>query len=400
MHLNGVLLIHRCPDGGNIGLHKHLAIFTQITKGEKKGKILSKIRAMGMKFLEECSKEYLSNATKVFINGNWNGVVNNAHEIINKLLEEKRRGDIDPYNSISWNISENCIYIFTDEGRPCRPIFYVNPQNKQVSYEESPVYEDVMQNNSNWLECLLGKNNSSGIVEYMDSMAAENAYIAYKRKQITPKTKYTHLEIHSSFMFGVMGNQAVFPEHNPEFVIVILLVRQNKLFLIILILILESIKWELYYNTVKHLLYEVNTHNIYKMMKPLWCKYCVAIMSYTSYNVEDAIIFNQGAIDRGLFNMTYYSSLKHMKVVMKKRNCTVSHQFANIKDVNMDIKNIKSGYDYDYLDEHGLIQENVELTEKMVVIGKVSMIWNDPVKRWMNLLQQKKGKLDLLTKPL
>ena len=116
---------------------------------------------------------------------NWNGVVNNAHEIINKLLEEKRRGDIDPYNSISWNISENCIYIFTDEGRPCRPIFYVNPQNKQVSYEESPVYEDVMQNNSNWLECLLGKNNSSGIVEYMDSMAAENAYIAYKRKQIT-----------------------------------------------------------------------------------------------------------------------------------------------------------------------------------------------------------------------
>ena len=28
----------------------------------------------------------------------------------------------------------------------------------------------------------------------------------------------------------------------------------------------------------------------------------VAIMAYTGYNVEDAIIFNQSAVDRGLFN--------------------------------------------------------------------------------------------------
>ena len=33
----------------------------------------------------------------------------------------------------------------------------------------------------------------------------------------------------------------------------------------------------------------------------------VAIMSYTGYNVEDAILVNQGAVDRGLFRTTYFS---------------------------------------------------------------------------------------------
>ena len=34
----------------------------------------------------------------------------------------------------------------------------------------------------------------------------------------------------------------------------------------------------------------------------------VAIMTYGGYNVEDAIMFNRSAVDRGLFNITYYNS--------------------------------------------------------------------------------------------
>ena len=389
------------PDGGNIGLHKHLAIFTHITSGEKKERIVSKIRALGMKFLEECNKTYLSHATKIFINGNWLGVSNNPKEMIATLLQEKRQGKINPYNSISWNISENIIYIFTDEGRPCRPVFYINQENKQLSFEQSNIYEKLIQNNSNWEECLLGNETGMGIVEYIDSMSAENAYIAYKRKQLTPNSTYTHLEIHPSFLFGVMGNQGVFPEHNPA-------VRNSygcgqakqaiSLYHSNFDSRIDKMGVVLQYGQTP-LIRSKYTQYIHNDENPCGVNTIVAIMSYTGYNVEDAIIFNQGAIDRGLFNMTYYSSYEAYEGSNEEKESeTVSHQFANIKNINMDVKNIKSGYDYDHLDDHGLIQENVELSEKMVIIGKVSYDMERPGEALDESIATKKGQAGFVDK--
>ena len=36
----------------------------------------------------------------------------------------------------------------------------------------------------------------------------------------------------------------------------------------------------------------------------------VAIMTYSGYNQEDSIIFNRNAINRGLFNSTFYRTYK------------------------------------------------------------------------------------------
>ena len=46
----------------------------------------------------------------------------------------------------------------------------------------------------------------------MDSSEAEMTYIAVKETQL--KKNNTHLEIHPSLIFGIMGNQIVFPENN------------------------------------------------------------------------------------------------------------------------------------------------------------------------------------------
>ena len=39
----------------------------------------------------------------------------------------------------------------------------------------------------------------------------------------------------------------------------------------------------------------------------------VAIASYTGYNQEDSIIFNQAAVDRGLFSSTFTELIKKKK---------------------------------------------------------------------------------------
>ena len=399
----GIIDPHDSPDGGNIGLHKHLAIFTHITSGEYSKQMISKIRSMGMKFLEECTRVYLANATKIFINGNWIGVANNPKEIMAELLQQRRTGQINPYNSISWNISENCIYIFTDEGRPCRPIYYINNEINKISYQDSSVYDDLIQNNASWKECLFGKSGqqSGGVIEYMDAMAAENSYIALKKDQVISDSKFTHLEIHPSFMFGVMGNQAVFPEHNPG-VRDCYFTGQAKQGISLYHSNFDSridkmgVVLEYGQNPLIQSKYTKYIHN---NEHPYGVNAIVAIMAYTGYNVEDAIIFNQSAVDRGLFNMTYYSSYEGYEGTgEEKESDTVTHQFANVNSMNATIKNIKSGYDYDKLDDNGLIRENVQLTEKMVVIGKVSYDMNNPGEALDESIATKKGQMGFIDK--
>ena len=218
-----------------------------------------------------------------------------------------------------------------------------------------------MQNNSNWSECLLGKNGASGIVEYMDSMAAENAYIAHKQKQVTPNSTYTHVEIHPSFMFGVMGNQAVFPEHNPgvrncyftgQAKQAVSLYHSNFDSRI------DKMGVVLQYGQTP-LIRSKYTQYIQNDENPYGVNTIVAIMSYTGYNVEDAILFNEGSVKRGMFRTTYFNMYESREESSTVGNSVVDSQFSNIEKKNVIGK--KPGYDYSLLDEYGIIKENTKL---------------------------------------
>ena len=95
----------------------------------------------------------------------------------------------------------------------------------------------------------------------------------------------------------------------------------------------------------------------------------VAIMTYTGYNVEDAILINEGSILRGLFRTTYYSMYEAREESSKVTGMNNS-KFANVEKNNVIGK--KKGYDYSFLDDHGLIRENTELNDKMILIGKIN----------------------------
>jgi len=121
----------------------------------------------------------------------------------------------------------------------------------------------------------------------------------------------------------------------------------------------------------------------------------VAIMTYTGYNVEDAILINEGSIHRGIFRTTYYSSYESREESSKVNGLTNS-KFANIQKNNV-IKT-KQGYDYSYLDNHGLVKENTELNDKIILIGKInSNLENKDV--WIDdSVKTKKGQLGFVDK--
>ena len=58
------------PDGGNIGLHKHLSLGAHITNGYSCKPIIQLLRQLVfMELLTECTTEYISKCIKIFVNG-------------------------------------------------------------------------------------------------------------------------------------------------------------------------------------------------------------------------------------------------------------------------------------------------------------------------------------------
>ena len=232
------------PDGGNIGLHKHMSIIAKITKKcSAKPLINCLINNTDMLILNECSFDYLSFMTKIFVNGAWIGIVKDPITTNRKLLDYRRNGLISIYTSISWNIEENSIFLYTDAGRLCYPIYYVDHNTKKLVLDNKEIIEKIIKNDFNWDNLISGFNKKNGdfnvkqchiydkindlyststidslrekqaIIEYLDTSEKETSLICIELENLEKKP-YTHVEIDPSILLGVMGNQIILPENN------------------------------------------------------------------------------------------------------------------------------------------------------------------------------------------
>ena len=152
----GLLCPIHSPDGGNIGLHKHLALMTHITSGCSGYPFIEYLRGEGlnMKLLEECTLIFLSQSTKVFINGAWIGACLEPEELVYKFRLRRKNGLFNIFTSIGWHIETNEIHIWTDAGRPCHPLFPVNKD--KVSWQRDSVVEKIIAGDYTWEQTILG----------------------------------------------------------------------------------------------------------------------------------------------------------------------------------------------------------------------------------------------------
>ena len=403
------------PDGGNIGTHKHLALATHIT-GSCSGKPIQEwFKQQGMILLEECRPDYISNNTKILINGSFCGVITNPKEVVDRFIVLRRNGVIPIFTSIQWSIAGKEIFIATDAGRPTRPIFYV--KDGKISYELPHVYEFIKAGEYTWKDLLVGSSNKSltlsecgvnndskindktgGIIDYIDTAEAEEILLAIKNQEFT-KTNYTHAEIHPSLCLGVMGNQIVFPEHNqlPRNMFSCVQGRQavslyNSNFLN------RMDKMGVVLNYGETPLVKSRYENyINKEQHPYGLNTIVAIMSYTGYNVEDAVLVNEGSLNRGLFSTTYYTTYEDFEEVESVGGSSVNTEFANIEETE-NVIGLKMGYDYSKLNENGLAKEETQVNDKTILIGKVEKSVSTPNTYLDDSYGPKKGQLGYVDK--
>jgi DNA-directed RNA polymerase II subunit RPB2 len=398
------------PDGGNIGLHKHLALSTYISIGYASIPLIKWLRAnIPIKLLQECSKQYLADNTKLFVNGNWIGVVDTPIEVVNLLKLYRRNGIIPTFTSIRFEYSKNEIYIFTDSGRLTRPIYYIDEDEKhkkKISYKREHIIKLLQEEKVSWDKIVSGfgekkvenfsfKNNkiyyldelynvtddiketrqklykNQSVIDYVDTSEEETMLIATKEEQLTSNSYYTNIEIDPSLILGVMGNLIIYPENNPyprdafscgQSKQAVSVYHSNYQMRI------DKMGVILNYGQVP-LVKSRYLEYINNESQPYGVNAIVAIMSYTGYNVEDAILINEGSIKRGLFNTTYYSMYEAREESSKVSGSMVNSYFTEI--ANKNVTGIKPGYDYSYLDKSGLVKENTPINDKIVLIGKV-----------------------------
>ena len=448
------------PDGGNIGLHKHLAISTHITSGSSSFPLINWLRTnTSLKLILECHTEYLGNSTKVFVNGNWIGVVDkpissgrplsnvkNDLGLVELLKLYRRNGIIPTFTSISFDYEHNEIYIYTDSGRLTRPVYYID--NNEKSYDRKDVIELIQEEKISWQQIVTGfknkddekfnyksnkvyelntlysdlhndnndeneknENNENkinndvynklqkykSVLDYLDVAEEESALIANNSDDNKINKFYTHVEIDPSLILGVMGNLIIYPEHNP--------VTRNSfscgqskqavsMYHTNYQMRIDKMGVVLNYGQIpliksRYLEY-INNEEI-----PYGVNAIVAIMCYTGYNVEDAILINEGAIQRGIFRTTYYS-MYEAREESSKVSGMVNSRFANIEKNN--VVKIKPGCDYSLLDDHGMIKENTPLNDKIVLIGKITSDTENKDRFIDDSVKPKKGQLGFVDK--
>ena len=218
------------PDGGNIGLHKHLSISTYVTSGSSGNPIIKWIRTnTPLRLILECSPEQIANSSKTFVNGSWIGVTDTPFELVKLLKLYRRNGILPVYTSLSFDIEHNEVYIYTDAGRLTRPIYYI--EDNLLSYERKDIISSLEKNTISWENIISGfmtksdegyhtKNNmiydltklyqnigdsreevfnklkkNQALVDYIDTAEEETSMIAITPDDLKKNKYYTHMEI-------------------------------------------------------------------------------------------------------------------------------------------------------------------------------------------------------------
>jgi len=169
----GMMCPFESPDGGSVGYLKNLSLLAKITAGIGVVNIKKCLIDIGVIPLIKSNIYSNKNITNVFINSTLFGITGDPIFITRILKAYRRNGLINILISISWNISLNELRIFTEAGRPCRPLLILK-RNKLNNTNEIIVYNNDC---TNWFDMLNGRYIKLKDYEKTDDYYYRDIYI-------------------------------------------------------------------------------------------------------------------------------------------------------------------------------------------------------------------------------
>ena len=377
----GIMCPCESPDGASIGLLKNFAILCHVSFDISPKPIIEILEKHDLIYNANIPVSYINRYTKILINSNWIGVHKDPVYLYNLLKLLRRNNFINIYTSISWNIITNEINILSEAGRCTRPLY--------VIYDKKLLIEDFNKSMS-WND-LIGLNSKANIkdkkgndlikelekhqafIEFLDVEESNVSYISIDNKQLTEQ--HTHCEIHASTILGVLAQNIPLANHNQaprnifsgsqgKQAIGMYATNFNNR--------IDTMAYVLHYPQ-KALLNTRFKEYLNNNRLPNGENLIVAIATYTGYNMEDSIMINQAAIERGSFNLTYYKNETAQEEDNKKEGeSIIFNNPYNILESGKDLKELKFA-NYKKLDDQGFPILNSYIKENDAYIGKTKI---------------------------
>ncbi len=339
------------PEGTEIGLRKNLGILSRISTRTKmsEDEIIKVLEEEGM------SKEH-ADGKDIMLNGRFVGTVQDAEEFSERLKEKRRERDLPEQLNIRKSEGFGTIMISSEAGRSLRPLIIVENGVAKVKQEHLVRIEE---GELKWQDLI-----DKGLIEYIDAAEEENSLVALYEEELTPG--HTHLEIDPISIFGATTGLVPYGNHNQSS----RLNRGSKtqkqalgLYAANFLCRLDTDVSVLQYPQkpiVRSFVYD--TLETY----PAGQNLNVAIMTYEGYNMEDALVFNKGSVDRGVGRSFYFRPYSAIEM----------NYAGGLKDEIIVPDKDTSGYRmeklYNHLESDGVVYPEAEINENEVLVGKVS----------------------------
>src|SRR3989344_3702860 len=296
--------------------------------------------------------------TEVYLNSRLLGIVDNADSFVQSVKEERRKGGITDNLNVFYDEKAEIVQIECLRGRARRPLIVVKDGHPLLTEKH---IKQLEKNEIVWSDLI-----KQGVIEYLDAGEEENTFVAFFEKDLTPE--HTHLEITPLAMLGLATSLVPYSNFNQSTRLNAGSKNQKQAlgFYVSNFAVRMDMDVNLLYNPQMPVVNSV-MHDISEYHKhPIGQNIVVAIMSYKGYNMEDAIILNQGSIDRGLGRSSYYRP----SIAEELRYAGGLIDEISIPD--KDVKGYRSEKDYRYLEDDGIIYPESVVKEEDVLIGKTS----------------------------
>lgn len=310
---------------------------------------------MGLKNMEE-SKILPAD---VFLNGRFIGTHKEPLVLVQKLREQRRTAKVPAETTIAYVGQMNEVRVFTDAGRVLHPVIIVENGKPKLTKDD---LEKLRKGELNWNNLI-----ESGKVEYLDAEEEETAYIALNPEDVTPE--HTHLEVDSIVILGIPASLVPFANFSRGDRVNYGASKGVKQALGIYVT-----NYLTRYDTYSNILHYPQTPLVRSKMTdmvqfdshPAGQNFVVALMPWEGYNMEDAVVFNKGSIERGLGRSTFYRPY----VTAEKRY--PGGQEDSIEFPQKDVIGYRVEHVYRNLGPDGIIEIENRVDSEDVLVGRTS----------------------------
>ncbi|GAA6054796.1 hypothetical protein JCM3770_007439 [Rhodotorula araucariae] len=289
----GMLCPSDTPEGEACGLVKNLALMTHITTDVDEEPIWNICFLIGVEDINvlDGTEIYAEGHLVVYLNGNVLGLTRCAPRFVRTFRQLRRAGRINEFVSIYVNLQQQAIHIASDGGRICRPLIIVEDARSKVKEMHMKMLRDKVMTFDDFLR--------KGLIEYLDVNEENDAYIALYENELKPDT--THLEIEPFTLLGAVAGLIPYPHHNqsPRNTYQCAMGKQaigaiahnqlNRIDTLLYLMVYPQTPM-CRTRTIELIGYD---------QLPAGQNATVAVMSYSGYDIEDALILNRASLDRG-----------------------------------------------------------------------------------------------------